>query len=182
VRRISAAFGLVLLLATLIVVPAASSASAATSAAGAAKKCYPSCPPDVVIDNTNPTVGSHVVVSGSNWCPGTQVTIYVNDFEVGTATVGADGTSTTTITIPPGIPPGPATIVVTGVGSDCQTPQTVTRHIVVSAHAGGGAGHELPFTGSTNVSLGALVIFALLAVGIVSLIAGRRRDVHDASK
>jgi hypothetical protein len=170
VRRISAAFGLILLLALLVIAPSAS----------AAKPTYPVPPPSVTVDNTNPSVGGTTVVSGSDWCPGTKVTIYVNNVQVGTATVGADGTFSTTITIPPGTPPGPADIVVTGIGKDCQTPQTVTRHIVVSARGGGGAGHELPFTGS-NVSLGALILFALLAVGGVSLIGGRRRDAHDAS-
>jgi len=151
--------------------------------ASAAKACdptsppYPSCEPSVIVDNTNPSAGDQVGVSGSNWCPDTTVEIFLDGTSLGTAVVDASGSFSTSITIPAGTAPGSHVITVEGLGGGTTcSPRTQSRTITV---AGGGAagGGNLPFTGS-NISAGMLILFALIVVGGISLVAGRRRDAH----
>jgi hypothetical protein len=130
------------------------SASAAT--------CYPSCPT---------AGGSGGTITGSDWCPGSDVTISVDGTVVGTATVASDGTfsfdlpSSVDLTVD-------HDITVTGLGADCSTTQTVTFVLGASGANGGGTA----FTGA-NVSVGLLALGALLIVGAGALLASRRRGV-----
>jgi hypothetical protein len=129
------------------------------SAAG----CYPSCPT---------AGGSDGTITGSDWCPGTDVTISVDGDVVGTATVASDGTfsfdlpSSVDLTVDHDIS-------VTGTAADCSTTKTVT---FVLGASGGGGGGGTAFTGA-NVSVGLLALGALLIVGAGALLASRRRGV-----
>lgn len=185
--------GRVLVLTTLVAMFIPAFAQSASAACNPGDPGYPSCPPTVSVDNTNPRPGDAVVVSGSNWCPGSTVQIFLDGVSVGSALVNGTGDFSTSITIPLGTSPGPHDITVQGLDGSCQTPQTGVRTIVVSGaggHQGGGGvsgggivggaaqGGNLPFTGS-NISAGMLILFALLMVGAVSLVAGRRRNAHS---
>lgn len=137
---------------------------------------YPPKPPNVTVDDSTPNPGQGVIVSGTNWCPGSTVEIFLDGKSVGTAKVGSDGTFSTTISIPAGTTAGEHTITVRGLDSTCQNSQVEALTISVS---GGGAaqGGNLPFTGS-NISVGMLLLAALVIVGAASVLAGRRRKAH----
>jgi hypothetical protein len=184
---------LVLLAMVAMFIPAVAQSA---SAQAACTPGYPGCPPPT-IDVPDPitVVGGRVVVTGGNWCPNGTVDIYLDGtiLVANDVPVAADGTFSTTVTIPPGTSPGPHTLTVVGFDSSCQgTPVEQVRDITVlsgggqgpgggGVQAGGAAGApsggNLPFTGS-NISAGMLILFALLIVGAVSLVAGRRRASH----
>jgi hypothetical protein len=116
--------------------------------------------------------GSDGTITGSNWCPGSDVTISVDGDAVGTATVDADGNFS--LDLPASVDTSvDHDISVTGLGSDCTTPQTVTFVLGASGTNGGGG---TAFTGA-NVSVGLLALGALLIVGAGALLASRRRGV-----
>ena len=142
--------------------------------AGAAKAHYPPRPPGIIVhcDGTQP--GSHCRVSGSGWCPGSTVEIFVNGKLIGRAVVDASGHFTFNFTIPPGTS---APIVVRCVGLDGGCEDIVTETRTVFGGVLVAPGGNLPFTGS-NISAGMLILFALVVVGAVSLVAGRKRDSH----
>jgi len=106
---------------------------------------------------------------------------------LGTAKVDSTGHFSIPVTIPPGTPPGPHTIIGVGRAYDCQETRVESRNIVVGGwHRGGnqggnvpfpgaGEGGNLPFTGG-NISVGVIILAALLLVGAVSLLLGRRRE------
>src|SRR2546428_13718652 len=117
----------------------------------------------------NPGVGSHGrTITGTNWCPNSTVTIFVDGNEVGTAQT--DGNGSFSFVLPNTVPNGTHTVTVEGLKSDCSTPFTGQTTVVLGA-AGGTA-----FTGA-NVTVGALVLGALIVVGLGAMIAGRRRRV-----
>jgi len=144
------------LVATLVVVMGL--ALAGPASAGTA--CYPSCPT---------SGGSNGTITGSGWCPGSDVTISVDGDVVGTATVAGDGTfsfdlpNSVDLTVD-------HTITVEGLQSDCTTPFTDT--FVLGAEGTGGGGTA--FTGA-SISVGLLVFGALMIVGAGALLASRRR-------
>lgn len=167
--------GRVLAVVTLVAMFIPAFVQTASAACNPGDPGYPSCPPSISVDNTNPSAGDQVAVSGSNWCPGSTVEIFLDGVSVGTAVVDGSGSFSTDITIPAGTAAGPHEITVEGLDSTCQNPQTQSRTITVGG-AGQGGGN-LPFTGS-NISAGLLILMALIVVGAVSLVAGRRRDAH----
>jgi hypothetical protein len=151
-------FGMALV-ATLVVVMGlalAGPASAGTS-------CYPSCPT---------TGGSDGTITGSGWCPGSDVTISVDGDVVGTATVAGDGTFS--FDLPDSVDTTvDHTITVEGLQADCQTPFTDTFVLGGTGESGGGG---TAFTGA-NISVGLLAFGALMIVGAGALLASRRRGV-----
>jgi Big-like domain-containing protein len=153
-------FGMALV-ATLVVVMGlafAGPASAGTS-------CYPSCPT---------SGGSGGTITGSGWCPGSDVTISVDGDVVGTATVAGDGTFS--FDLPSSVDTTvDHTITVEGLQSDCTTPFTDT-FVLGGTGAGAGGGGGTAFTGA-NISVGLLALGALLIVGAGALLASRRRGV-----
>ena len=154
------------LVATLVVVMGlafAGPASAGTS-------CYPSCPT---------SGGSGGTITGSGWCPGSDVTISIDGDVVGTATVAGDGTFS--FDLPASVDTTvDHDITVEGLQSDCQTPFTDTFVLGASGTApgggGGGGGGGTAFTGA-NISVGLLALGALLIVAAGALLASRRRGV-----
>ena len=136
-----------------------------------AQACYPNCPT---------SGGSGETITGSGWCPGSEVTISVDGDEVGTATVEGDGTFT--FQLPDSVDTTvDHTITVEGLQADCQTPFTDTFVLGGGGEdgnggGGGGDGDGTAFTGS-SISLGLLALGALLIVGAGALLASRRRGV-----
>jgi hypothetical protein len=146
------------------------SASAATSA-----KCNYNCPPPTAgSSNQTPAAGSSITISGQNWCPGSTVTIWVGNTKVGTATVGANGRFSASITIPAGTPAG-TPVTVTGLNSGCQN--SVTRQVATVSAATTGGG--LPFTGA-NISRGLFALVALMVAGVLALAVSKRRKPQVA--
>jgi hypothetical protein len=148
------------LVATLVVVMGL--ALAGPASAGTA--CYPTCPT---------SGGNNGTITGSGWCPGSDVTISVDGSVVGTATVAGDGTfsfdlpSSVDLTVQ-------HTITVEGLQGDCTTPFTDT--FVLGAEGTNGGGGGTAFTGA-NISIGLLALGALMIVGAGALLASRRRGV-----
>ncbi|MEX0990836.1 MAG: LPXTG cell wall anchor domain-containing protein [Actinomycetota bacterium] len=136
--------------------------------------------PTVSVGNTNPTAGGSTLVSGNHWCAGSTVSIYLDGAFVGTATVGSDHKFDFDLVLPNDISAGNHTITVVGLDQACENTQSVSTGIVISGGAvsggGGGGGGALPFTGS-NISVGLLLLIALVLAGGIALIAGRRRRV-----
>jgi hypothetical protein len=138
--------------------------------ASAQTACYPNCPT---------AGGTGETITGSGWCPGSEVTISVDGDVVGTATVGGDGTFS--FPLPVGVDTTVEhSISVEGVQADCETPFTDT-FVLGGGGAGdgdgdGGVGGGTAFTGS-SISLGLLALGALLIVGAGALLANRRRGV-----
>jgi hypothetical protein len=151
---------------------------AAPSASAACK--YPPCPPPTVgVGNTHPTPGGTTGLSGARWCPGSTVQIFLDGKLVGTAIVDSTGHFTFNLHIPPNISPGHHTITFTGLDSTCDNTVTLTQGIVIGGAAASGG--NLPFTGS-NISVGVLLLIALLIIGATSLVAGRRRKMTTTEK
>ena len=145
------------IVATLVVVMGLAFAGPAS----AGTTCYPTCPT---------SGGSDGTITGSNWCPGSDVTISVDGDVVGTATVAGDGTFS--FDLPASVDTTvDHTITVEGLQADCTTPFTDT---FVLGGTGGGGGTA--FTGA-NISVGLTALGALLIVGAGALLASRRRGV-----
>ena len=163
-KRVGFAFVFALLLSMIVASPAFAK---------------PYSEPTVDVSDSNPKPGEPVTVSGDNWCPGSTVSIYLDGQFVGTATVDAGGHFDTSIVIPKDIDPGQHTITVVGLDSSCT--EVVTRTTVFNIAGGGVSGQAtLPFTGS-NISVGVLLLAALVIVGTTALVAGRRRKAaHEA--
>jgi hypothetical protein len=129
----------------------------------------PSPPPDCYPDSCTPGVGHNGRdITGSNWCPNTTVSIFVDGVKVGTADVGADGSFT--FTLPNSVGPGSHTVVIKGQAPDPNggcSPATKTFTVVL-----GGSGTA--FTGAHGINTAEIAGAALLIVGAGALIAGRR--------
>jgi len=167
------------------------SATAATvSPSPPVDRCYPTCPPTVDVNDTTPSAGETIIVSGNNWCPNSTVDIYLDVVDaahyLGTAKADSSGHFSIAVTIPPNTPPGNHTIIAVGLAYNCQETKTRSRTITVMIHGHGGgnvpfpggpgAGEgNLPFTGG-NISVGVSILAALLLVGAASLLLGRRRE------
>jgi hypothetical protein len=108
------------------------------------------------------------MVTGSGWEAGSTVEITFDGEVVATATVASDGTFSTTVTIPCDTAPGTYVLGITGTAEDGSV-QTVTQDITVVAAGGGAAG-----TGA-DVSTGMMLMGGLFVVGVVTIVATRRR-------
>jgi hypothetical protein len=135
---------------------------------------YPPGAPSVGVSDAIVTPGESITVSGAGWLPGSLVDLTFESAPIalGTARVRADGTFSTTVTIPIAASPGTHFIVASGTAAD-GTQATATTTITVLA-AGGGAG--APGTGA-NLGAGILILAALLVVGVTALVGTRRRLV-----
>jgi LPXTG-motif cell wall-anchored protein len=157
-KRFGVALVAAVVLGLFVAAPALAGVSPTPSPTGS---CYP--------PSSCPTAGhSGRTITGSNWCPGSEVQIFVDGDLVGTAHVASDGTFT--FTLPNSVGPGTHHIEVVGLAPDCRT--TVTRGFTIVLGGGGGTA----FTGA-NISMGLLILGALLIVGAGALVAGRRRRI-----
>ena len=134
--------------------------------ASAGTACYPTCPTSGRSGNT---------ITGTGWCPGSDVTISVDGAGGGTATVAGDGTFS--FDVPDSVDTTvDHTVAVEDLQSDCRTPfmDTFVLGETGTASPVGGTGGGTAFTGG-NISVGLLAVGALLIVGAGALLASRRR-------
>jgi hypothetical protein len=118
-----------------------------------------------------PQCGQTFTTSGSNWLPGSTVTITFAGTSLGTATVDAQGAFSAPVSIPCG---GAAAtcgtssqITVTGTDANGD-PATVPFSVTISCGTA--------FTGSRfNLPMGVLLAAGLLVVGSAALVVARRR-------
>lgn len=149
----------------------------------AAAPAFAQYPPDedaeLVVSDTTVVPGQPMTVAGADWQPGSEVTITFESEPVvlGTASVGDDGTFSTTVTIPEDATAGEHTIRVTGIGEDGE-PQTQSIAITVVAAAAAVAG-GLAATGGT-VTVGLALAVGLFALGGAGLYATRKKVGADS--
>ena len=123
---------------------------------------YPPGAQTIEISDSTVNPCDTITVSGENLVAGITVEITFDGQVIGTAVVGADGTYSTTVQIPCATAPG--TFVLSAGG--------VSTQITVLA-AGGAIGG--PGTGA-NLGAGILIMSALFGVGVIALVATRRRS------
>jgi hypothetical protein len=119
--------------------------------------------------------GDTVTVTGDNWQAGSTVTFTLQPegINLGSTTVGANGSFSVDLTIPDSVGAGSHTIVCSGIdvkGNDVNRGTTI--QVLGGAVGGGGTA----FTGqSFNIPLWIVLIVGLFAVGMVLVLVGRRR-------
>lgn len=126
--------------------------------------------------------GEPVSVSGDGYKPNSSVSIEFRSAPVvvGSATTNAQGSFSTTITIPSTASAGQHTIAAVGVNAN-GTAREETAAITISAPASAdraradAAGSTLPRTG-TAIALYTIIGLALIAVGVFAVMAVRRRS------
>jgi hypothetical protein len=128
---------------------------------------------DLTVDGT--LDGDQIVVSGEGLQPNTIVSIRLEPggVELGQATVGADGTFRTTVTVPAGLADGTYEVVADGVAAD-GSPVSVRGTFVV--RSGSAAPAALAFTGSSSWGLATAGVL-LTALGAVLVATSRRRQL-----
>jgi len=162
-------------LALLLAVIAAALVMVAPPASAGEDEEYP--PPEecaVAVDDDSPEPGDTITISGSNWEPGATATILVGGAEVGTATVGEDGTWTFEHTIPNDMEPGVYEVTADG----CESGDVLSTTITVTAPAAA-APAAIPRTGSSSTEPLVRTGAVLIAAGAVLVYAVRRR--HQAA-
>jgi LPXTG-motif cell wall-anchored protein len=122
--------------------------------------------PDVV------QAGGTLTLSGTNWLPESTVVLTIDGEVVGTPETDSTGSFTTTVTIPADLEPGQHSLVATGRDQNGDPFSANCPFTVTGAEAPG-----IPVTG-TNVSLGLIILGAMIAVGIGFLVASRRKKAE----
>jgi LPXTG-motif cell wall-anchored protein len=127
--------------------------------------------PSVTVNDPNPDVGDSIVVNGEGCDPSSTLTLTLtqgsNSVVVGQATVGPDGTFSTSITVPASFTAGTATL-----SSACGSTTITIGGAAVSP------GTSLPRTGSSSTGMLWRVAVALLAAGGVLVLTARKRSAH----
>jgi LPXTG-motif cell wall-anchored protein len=121
----------------------------------------------ITTDDPNPDVGDSIVVTGQNCDPGDLTLTLTQGSQsvvVGQATVGPDGSFSTSITIPSSFSAGTATL-----SSACGS---------TTIAIGGVAGTALPRTGSSSTGTLWRVAVALLAAGGILVLSSRKRSAR----
>lgn len=147
---------------------------------GALAQDYPPDAPSAGVSDTEVLPGQPITVTGDGWQPGSEVAITLHCPEgyvraLGTATVAADGTFSTQVTIPEDAPPGECILRVTGVGADGQA-RTVDVTLTIVAPDDPAPAPALVTTGGP-ITIGAALAFVLLVLGGLALSVARRRQV-----
>jgi hypothetical protein len=145
------------------IVLAVVAAATVTLLAGPATAQYPDVSDVSVSDTSLACPGEDLTVSGEGFLPGETVNVFFDDQQVASVTAGDDGSFTVTITAPDAAP-GQHTVTAVGEESGSDSSATVTCV----------TGAAVAFTGA-NISMGLILLAALVAVGAVALYAGRRR-------
>lgn len=164
------------------------SGSAAAQPARAVKAA-PACPhasqypptPNAMVESsaTVVTVGQHIKVSGTHYCPNESVDLTIHGQDVGTGHTDGNGSFDPTVTVP--APAG--SVLLCGVGAsglsadrDCiRLNARAAGGASASAPGGtGGSGNGTAFTGTDLATLIAGAC-ALLAIGVAFATAGRRQ-------
>lgn len=133
---------------------------------------YPPDEPSAGVTDSIVVPCGTTTVTGSNFQAGSTVDIVFEGEVIGTATVGSDGTFSTTVTIPCDAPLGPNVLGISGV-DEAGNPATVQVAITVVAAAGAGGGGAAD-TGA-DVAGGIVLMAALFGLGVVAIVVTRRR-------
>jgi hypothetical protein len=115
-------------------------------------------------------------ISGSNWCAGSTVRLFLDGERIGSVAVGSDGTFSVDLDVPAGTEAGSHELSAEGLRVDCTTPWTESITIVLSAE-------DVAFTGvdGGGLSLGVVLAVGLaLAGGGLLAVSRRRRTGADA--
>lgn len=133
------------------------------------------------VSTTTPRAGEAMTVSGSGFTAGEQVTLELHSTTrvVGTATVRADGTFTTQITIPKDMY-GRHLLLAVGGQPSCSV-DPITLEIQASAVAGEHIGPSGDGLSSTGVQIALLLAIAAiaLAAGVALVRAGRQKRARS---
>ena len=135
---------------------------------------YPPRNPTCGVSDTTISPGDQVTVSGRHWMPGSTVTFTLRPegIALGSTTVGQSGSFSAVVTIPASVEPGPHTIVCRGTDPGGDPFIGAIAIQILQVVGGGGAA----FTGSTlNVPLWAVIVAALVVLGVALFALGRRR-------
>lgn len=146
--------------------------------------------PTLSVSTSNPAVGATLTVAGADFVAGTTVdlTLHTQTYDLGTATVDAGGSFTTTVTLPAGVS-GTHTLTATDPAGN--TILTASLTIVIGADnsgggsngagsagngalAAGGGNGGLAYTGAPVTGIVVVGLLLLLA-GFVTLLTSRRR-------
>jgi LPXTG-motif cell wall-anchored protein len=121
--------------------------------------------------------GGSASVSGTNWLQNSTVvlTFESDPVVVGTPETDDEGSFSTTVTIPSDAEEGTHTITATG-RDQAGDPATASCPVTVTAGVPG----EIPVTG-TNISLGLIILGAMIVAGLGFLVVSRRKkaDVNS---
>src|SRR5262245_12071821 len=126
------------------------------------------------VSDTTLGPGDTVTITGDHWQAGSTVTFTLQPegINLGSATVGANGSFSATVTIPASVQAGSHSIVCSGIDVEGHNVSRGTTIQILGGAVGGGAA----FTGTTlNVPLWLAIIVALFAVGVAFVVIGRRR-------
>jgi hypothetical protein len=158
-KRIAGLAGGVLLLLNVLLV-------------GSAFAQYPPTAATAEVSDSTVTPGQTITVSGSNWEPGSTVEIRLmsQTFFLGRADVAADGTFSTSVTIPAEVSPGTHVLEVSGTDVN-GNPAIATTILTVLGAISAGTG--------ANLSGSLAILLTLLVVGVAAIVASRRRTKAD---
>ena len=148
-------------------------ATAGTASAASTSGYPPKTCAQVLVSTTSPAPDGFITVTGSHYTPGTTVTILLHTtvYQLGTATVQADGTFSVQVQMPAGITPGHHVLTVTGGDPDCPADP-------IPLEIGGERPPKPPITGVDSAELLAIGL-GLLALGLlINTAASRRRRRH----
>lgn len=120
-----------------------------------------------------------MTISGTNWLPESTVvlTFQSDPVVVGTPETDEEGSFTTTVTIPADAEPGQHTL--TAIGRD-QNGDPATASCPITVTGGAAPGGEIPVTG-TNISLGLIILGAMIVAGLGFLVVSRRKKADVSS-
>ncbi len=139
--------------------------------------------PALSVSNTCPSVGAAITVVGTDFVPGSNVTLTLRTqtFPLGSVTADASGGFTASVTLPSEVT-GSHTIVAAGAATTTNS-NTATAGITIACSGvggtgggGGGGGGGLATTGIAVIGIGSLGLVLLLGGGLM-LLAGKRRRV-----
>lgn len=169
-KRVATVLGLALATAMLTALPALAQ--------------YPPAAGCVTVSATAVAPAETITVSSADpdcWLPGSTVTLtfFSTPVVLGTTTVNADGAWSDQVTIPAGATPGPHTLRASGFAQDGSARVVDIALTVLGAAAapstpGVAPGDGLAATGST-LTVGLLILVALLTVGGTTFVVGQRR-------
>lgn len=133
--------------------------------------------PTCELSDTTVSPGDEITVSGENWQQGATVSIILRPEQIvlGTATVGADGSFSITVTIPEDIRPGPHQITCKGRNTKGNVRVQNTTITVLGETVTPPPGTGTASTGaSINVPFWAGLAGILVLLGLAALLVARR--------